>query len=98
MICFTPIIVSIIALFIPKKEIYARILGLPSVAEDFTRVWLITGFTGYGKTMVLTYLLFQIFKRVPNFGALFLDQKGVFWKIITRMAKHFGRGKDLILI
>ena len=98
MICFTPIIVSLIIPFIPKKEIYARILGLPSVAEDFTRGWLITGFTGSGKTVALTYLLFQIFKRAPNFGALFLDQKGVFWKIITRMAKHFGREKDLILI
>ncbi|HLB34009.1 MAG TPA: type IV secretion system DNA-binding domain-containing protein, partial [Chthoniobacterales bacterium] len=98
LIAFAPMIVPIIALFIPKKEIYARILGLPSVAEDFTRGWLITGFTGSGKTMALTYLLFQIFKRVPNFGALFLDQKGVFWEIITRMAKHFGREKDLILI
>lgn len=86
------------SVFLKKKKIYAKIFGLSSTAEDFTRGWLITGFTGSGKTTALTYLLFQIFKNVPNFGAVFLDQKGVFWEIIERMAKHFGREDDLVLV
>ncbi len=98
LLALVPLLMPLTGLFFPKKEIYARILGLSSTAEDFTRGWLITGFTGSGKTTALTYLLFQIFKRVPNFGAVFLDQKGVFWEIIARMAKHFGREKDLVLV
>lgn len=77
-----PMSIPIVLIFLPNKKIYARILGMASTPEDFTRGWLITGFTGSGKTMALIYLLFQIFKRVPNFGAVFLDQKGVFWEII----------------
>lgn len=92
---FIPIVVSV---FFPSKKVYAKIFALTSTAEDFTRGWLITGFTGSGKTSALTYLLFQIFKNVPNFGAVFLDQKGVFWEIIERMAKHFGREGDLVLV
>ena len=87
-----------LSLLLPEKKIYAKIFGLSSTAEDFTRGWLITGFTGSGKTSALTYLLFQIFKNAPNFGSVFLDQKGVFWEIIERMAKHFGREEDLILV
>ena len=87
-----------VSLLLPKKKIYAKIFGLSSTAEDFTRGWLITGFTGSGKTSALTYLLFQIFKNAPNFGSVFLDQKGVFWEIIERMAKHFGREEDLVLV
>ena len=98
MFAWVPMSIPLIMLFMPKKKIYARILGMPSVAEDFTRGWLITGFTGSGKTMALTYLLFQIFKHVPNFGAVFLDQKGIFWEIIARMAKYFGREEDLVLV
>jgi hypothetical protein len=95
---FLPVLPLFIFILLPGKKIYARLLGLSSSAEDFTRGWLITGFTGSGKTMALTYLLFQIFKRVRNFGAVFLDQKGVFLEIIERMANHFGRGGDLVLI
>jgi hypothetical protein len=98
LIALIPMFIPLWVLLIPEKKIYARILGLPSVAEDFTRGWLITGFTGSGKTCALIYLLFQIFKRVPNFGAVFLDQKGLFWEIVERMAKHFGREDDLVLV
>lgn len=87
-----------LSVFFSKKKIYAKIFGLSSTAQDFTRGWLITGFTGSGKTSALTYLLFQIFKNVPNFGAVFLDQKGVFWEIIERMATHFRREGDLVLV
>lgn len=98
MAAIIPMGILLVVLLIPKKKIYAKIFGLSSTAEDFTRGWLITGFTGSGKTSALTILLFQIFKNVPNFGAVFLDQKGIFWEIIGRMAKHFRREKDLILI
>lgn len=95
LLSMTPILASV---FFSRKQVYAKIFGLSSVAEDFTRGWLITGFTGSGKTSALTYLLFQIFKNVPNFGAVFLDQKGVFWEIIEQMAKHFSREGDLVLV
>lgn len=93
-----PFFPLLIFTLLPEKKIYASLLGLSSSPEDFTRGWLITGFTGSGKTVALTYLLFQIFKRVKNFGAVFLDQKGVFWEIIEQMARHFGRKEDLVFI
>jgi len=98
MFLWAPMFIPLVILFVPKKKIYARVLGMASTPEDFTRGWLITGFTGSGKTTALIHLLFQIFKHVPNFGAVFLDQKGIFWEIIERMAKHFHREKDLVLI
>lgn len=76
-----------------------RLAGLSWSLEDFVRGWIITGRTGSGKTQcAINSITFQIFKNVKNWGGLCLDQKGLYWEIIVRMAARFWRRDDLILL
>jgi Type IV secretory pathway, VirD4 components len=80
-------------------RIVVRLGGLSWTLEDFVRGWLITGRTGSGKTQcAINAITFQIFQNVPNWGGICLDQKGLYWEILTKMATHFERGNDLILL
>ena len=80
-------------------QIVLRLGGLTWTMEDFVRGWLITGRTGSGKTQcAINAITFQIFQNVRNWGGICLDQKGLYWEILTKMAAHFGRGHDLILL
>ncbi len=76
-----------------------RLAGLSWSQEDFVRGWLITGRTGSGKTLsAINTITHQIFENVPDWGGLCLDQKGLYWEILERMAGHFDRNHDLILL
>jgi hypothetical protein len=67
--------------------------------EDFVRGWLITGRTGSGKTQcAINTITYQIFQNVPHWGGVCLDQKGLYWEILVKMAAHFGREGDLVLL
>ena len=67
--------------------------------EDFVRGWLITGRTGSGKTQcAINTITYQIFRNVPHWGGVCLDQKGLYWEILVKMAAHFGREGDLVLL
>jgi type IV secretory pathway TraG/TraD family ATPase VirD4 len=76
-----------------------RLAGLPWSLEDFVRGWLITGRTGSGKTQcAINAITFQVFENVPGWGGICLDQKGLYWEILIKMAAHFGRQNDLVLL
>jgi hypothetical protein len=76
-----------------------RLAGLSWSMEDFVRGWLITGRTGSGKTRcAINAITFQVFQNVPYWGGVCLDQKGLYWEILVKMASHFGREKDLTLL
>ncbi|MBN8707779.1 MAG: hypothetical protein J0I10_00245, partial [Verrucomicrobia bacterium] len=80
-------------------KIVLRLGGLAWTMEDFVRGWLITGRTGSGKTQsAINAITFQIFQNVKNWGGICLDQKGLYWEILVRMAAHFGRSDDLVLL
>ncbi len=80
-------------------QIVLRLGGQSWTMEDFVRGWLITGRTGSGKTQcAINAIAFQIFQNVKNWGGLCLDQKGLYWEILVRMAAHFGRSNDLVLL
>jgi RecA/RadA recombinase len=83
----------------PKGPVVMRFGGLKWRLEDFVRGWLITGRTGSGKTQAaINAITFQLFKHVKGFGAVCLDQKGLYWEILVRMASFFHREEDLILL
>src|SRR4030095_8971810 len=42
-------------------------------------------------------ITYQIFEKVPHWGGVCLDQKGLYWEILVKMAAHFGREGDLVL-
>ena len=76
-----------------------RLTGLSWSMEDFVRGWLITGRTGSGKTQcAINTITYQIFQNVPHWGGVCLDQKGLYWEILVKMAAHFGREGDLVLL
>jgi len=80
-------------------KIVLRLGGLTWTMEDFVRGWLITGRTGSGKTQsAINTIAFQIFQNVTNWGGICLDQKGLYWEILVKMAAHFGRSEDLVLL
>jgi hypothetical protein len=80
-------------------KIVLRLGGLAWTMEDFVRGWLITGRTGSGKTQcAINTITFQLFQNVKNWGAVCLDQKGLYWEILVKMAAHFGREHDLVLL
>jgi hypothetical protein len=73
--------------------------GLSWSLEDFVRGWLITGRVGSGKTRcAINTITFQVFKNVTGWGGICLDQKGLYWEILVKMAAHFDRERDLILL
>jgi hypothetical protein len=80
-------------------NVVVRLGGLSWSMEDFVRGWLITGRTGSGKTQSgINTITYQIFQNVKNWGGICLDQKGLYWEILVRMAARFGRSDDLILL
>jgi hypothetical protein len=80
-------------------RIVLRLGGLAWTMEDFVRGWLITGRTGSGKTQcAINTITFQLFQNVKHWGGICLDQKGLYWEILVKMAAHFGREDDLVLL
>jgi len=80
-------------------NVVVRLGGLSWSMEDFVRGWLITGRTGSGKTQSgINSITYQIFQNVKDWGGICLDQKGLYWEILVKMAAHFGREADLILL
>jgi len=82
-----------------KSRAIVRLAGFSWTRADFCRGWLITGDTGSGKTRSgITPLLFQVFQNEPTWGGLCIDDKGLYWETLCKMARHFGREDDLILL
>jgi hypothetical protein len=42
--------------------------------------------------------LIQVFQNVPNWGGICLDRNGLYWEILVKMAGHFSRERDLVLL
>ncbi len=79
--------------------IVVRLGSLDWNLEDFCRNWLITGRTGSGKTAAgIANIMAQLFLNVPGWGGLCIDQKGLFYRMLVKMAAHFGRENDVVLL
>ena len=82
---------------LPKVPVVARLGGLAWNRNQFCRGWLITGDTGSGKTSSgINRLAHEVFRNVPDWGGLCIDEKGVYWETLAEMARHYGRTASLI--
>lgn len=97
----------------PKSRLTLHTLHLGDLSwdrNDFCRGWLITGSTGSGKTECIKLILHSLFTNecghqdeagtwiTPPWGGISIDAKGDFSDIVLPMAKHYGRGRDVILL
>lgn len=84
--------------YTPEKPV-VRLGGISWGARDFARGWLVTGDVGSGKTSSgLVQILRQLFLRVPTWGGLCIDEKGVFAETLLGLADYFGRRKDVFVL
>ena len=67
--------------------------------EEFCTHWLITGDTGAGKTSSgLNRLLISLTEDYPQWGALILDPKGVYWRTVQIILNAAGRPDELAVL
>lgn len=95
----------------PGQRISVRMLGMSFDRNTACRGWFITGDTGSGKTAAgIMWLLHQFMQResgvrqrdgdwkVPPWGGLFCDEKGMFYHRLVEVCATYGRSKDLGLL
>lgn len=72
--------------------------GMKWTINDFSRGWLGTAKTGWGKTEVIKRMTFSFLRFPMGSGMLAIDQKGDFHEIFSDYTKAAGRAKDLKLV
>jgi hypothetical protein len=80
------------------KDVVMRLGGQTWDLNNFCRGWIVTGGVGSGKTQGLTIMLHSIFRHVMDWGGLACDEKGVWYEVLTGIAKKHGRERDLLLL
>lgn len=84
---------------VAEDDVILRLGDLTWTLEDVCRHFIVTGRTGSGKTAAgLCNILSQLIQNVPNLGGLIIDQKGLFFRTIIKIAKYYGREDDVILL
>lgn len=93
------LVAASVTAFPPKpKKPAVRLGGLTWTREELCHSVMLTGAIGSGKTCALNALVDQVFQQFPDFGGLWLDAKGDSHAHLLRIAKKYGREKDIIML
>lgn len=76
----------------------AGLAGLRWNLDHFCQNFLITGAIGSGKTVALYNLLYELNRRVKNWGGLWLDNKGNSHQDLAAIQRVFGRETDVVFL
>lgn len=77
----------------------ARLASLSWKEDSFVQNWALTGATGSAKTRSGIFTLaHQVFQNVPHWGGLWIDDKGDTVAQLRKMARHYGRERDLVVL
>lgn len=66
--------------------------------EEGCQNWLVTGGIGSGKTNALNFLAHNLCRHQPNWGGLWLDNKGNSVRDLLNIAKVFGREHNVVAL
>ena len=94
--------------FKPVKDDQGKILYNPNrVLKLGPRTWnedefcghmLITGASGFGKTVAYKAMLDSLLQNVPNLGGMVIDAKGDILPDLEKLMRIYGRENDLIVV
>ena len=66
--------------------------------DEFCGHFLITGASGFGKTVAYKAMLASLLDNVPHLGGMVIDAKGDILPDLTKLMKNHGRENDLIVL
>lgn len=83
---------------IPKGRLALSFRGMAWSVEALCQNFLITGGIGSGKTNAINYIVANLTKNQPQWGGLWLDNKGNSHQDLSAIFEHFGRGEDVFIL
>lgn len=83
---------------VPAGHLMWDFLGEQWTVDEGCQNWLVTGGIGSGKTNALNFLAHNLCRNQPDWGGLWLDNKGNSEKDLRGILSAFGRKEDVLVL
>jgi hypothetical protein len=83
----------------PTGKYVLRLFGMNWTLDEALTHWVIVMRSGHGKTAgIVRTMISQLMRSVPEFGAIAIDEKANFHKVLQKICTAFGRRDKLIVL